>query len=118
MGTLKKVSVSSVYVHAPFCSRRCFYCDFAVEVSSSNDPTAWTGALSGELKALEREGLFSISEALKTLYVGGGTPSLLGPQAMTSLAKVIGFSRLQDPELEWTEGRQHNKGSGDLEFQC
>ena len=77
MGTLKKVSVSSVYVHAPFCSRRCFYCDFAVEVSSSNDLTAWTGALSGELKALEREGLFSISEALKTLYVGGGTPSLL-----------------------------------------
>ena len=102
MGTLKKVSVSSVYVHAPFCSRRCFYCDFAVEVSSSNDLTAWTGALSGELKAVEQEGLFSISEALKTLYVGGGTPSLLGPQAMTGLAKVIGFSRLQDPELEWT----------------
>jgi oxygen-independent coproporphyrinogen-3 oxidase len=43
-----------------------------------------------------------MSEAIKTLYVGGGTPSLLGPQAMKGLAEVIGYSRLEDPELEWT----------------
>ena len=102
MDTLSKVSVSSVYVHAPFCSRRCFYCDFAVEVNSSGDLGAWTEALSGELRAVEREGVFVISEALKTLYVGGGTPSLLGSEAMKSLAEVIGRNRLEDPELEWT----------------
>ena len=100
MDTLSKVSVSSVYVHAPFCSRRCFYCDFAVEVNSSGDLGAWTEALSGELRAVEREGVFVISEALKTLYVGGGTPSLLGSEAMKSLAEVIGRNRLEDPELE------------------
>ena len=43
-----------------------------------------------------------MSEALETLYVGGGTPSLLGSQAMKGLAEVIGYSRLEDPELEWT----------------
>ena len=102
MGTLNKVTVSSIYVHAPFCSRRCFYCDFAVEVNSSDNLSAWTRALSGELTAVEQEGVFSMSEALKTLYVGGGTPSLLGPQAMKGLAEVIGYSRLEDPELEWT----------------
>ena len=102
MGTLNKVPVSSVYVHAPFCSRRCFYCDFAVEVNSSDNLGAWTRALSGELRAVEREGVFAMSEALKTLYIGGGTPSLLGPQAMKGLAEVIGYSRLKDPELEWT----------------
>ena len=102
MGTLNKVPVSSVYVHAPFCSRRCFYCDFAVEVNSSDNLSAWTRALSGELTAVEREGVFTMSEALETLYVGGGTPSLLGSQAMKGLAEVIGYSRLEDPELEWT----------------
>lgn len=96
------VSVSSVYVHAPFCVRRCFYCDFAVQVRSTGDVEGWLTALAGELRAVEAEALFSLADRLDTLYVGGGTPSLLGPAAMDGLARVVGRGRLGDPGLEWT----------------
>ena len=72
--------IRSVYVHAPFCTRRCSYCDFAVNVASA-DCDAWLGALGGEMRELEREGLFVLGDELETLYVGGGTPSLLGSEA-------------------------------------
>jgi oxygen-independent coproporphyrinogen III oxidase len=93
---------SCVYVHAPFCVRRCLYCDFAVQVRRTGDVGGWLAALAGELRAVEAEGLLSLAPRLDTLYVGGGTPSLLGPGAMAGLARVVGRERLADPALEWT----------------
>lgn len=55
-----------------------------------------------ELALREREGVFSLAPALETLFVGGGTPSLLGPSAMAGLARALGPRRLLHPELEWT----------------
>ena len=94
--------VRSVYVHAPFCVRRCFYCDFAVQVRRTGDVEGWLAALEGELSVVESERLLSLASRLETLYVGGGTPSLLGPSAMSGLARVVGSERLLDPGLEWT----------------
>lgn len=94
--------IRSLYVHAPFCARRCFYCDFAVTVSEKGDLEGWLGALEGELTALEEEGVFSLAPTLDTLFVGGGTPSVLGPDAMAGLAGVVGRGRLEGTELEWT----------------
>jgi oxygen-independent coproporphyrinogen-3 oxidase len=91
-----------VYVHAPFCVRRCFYCDFAVQVRRVGDAEEWLRALEGEMGVVRAEGLFELADALESLYVGGGTPSLLGPPAMAGLAAVIGRSRLQSPGIEWT----------------
>jgi oxygen-independent coproporphyrinogen-3 oxidase len=93
--------VRSVYAHAPFCVRRCGYCDFAVQVRRTGDPEAWAHALAGELGALRAEGTFVLADRLATLYVGGGTPSLLGPTAMDRLADVLGRERLPEG-LEWT----------------
>ena len=95
-------AIRSLYVHAPFCSRRCFYCDFAVKVAPRGDADEWSDALVGELNCLEQEGLFLLSDSLDTLYVGGGTPSLLGPGAMEALRRVVGAGRLQSDSLEWT----------------
>ena len=95
-------TVRSVYVHAPFCVRQCFYCDFAVHVSRHGDLAAWCEAIAGELRAVEREGLFALGDSLQTLYVGGGTPSLLGEEAMAAIAAVVGRGRLGDSDLEWT----------------
>lgn len=95
-------TVASVYVHAPFCARRCVYCDFAVTVRSSGDLAGWIAALKRELVLVEREALFSVAERLDTLYVGGGTPSLLGPDAMAGLAAVLGPERLTGSAVEWT----------------
>jgi oxygen-independent coproporphyrinogen-3 oxidase len=66
------------------------------------DPEAWASALAGELAALRQEGTFELADRLTTLYVGGGTPSLLGPTAMDRLAGLLGRDRVSDPTLEWT----------------
>ena len=97
----KPGAIRSVYVHAPFCARRCFYCDFAVSVASA-DCDVWLGALTAEIRSLEREGMFVLDDTLDTLYIGGGTPSLLGAQAMEGLLPVIGEERLRNSDLEWT----------------
>lgn len=94
--------VESVYVHAPFCARRCGYCDFAVTVRATGDTDAWLAAIRAELGLLDAEGLCELAPTLATLYVGGGTPSLLGADAMDGLASAIGADRLRAPELEWT----------------
>lgn len=94
--------VDSVYVHAPFCARRCVYCDFAVSVRRSGDLEAWISALEAELDHLRHERLFELGRPLTTLYVGGGTPSLLGAEAMSRLGEVLGSDRLAHPDLEWT----------------
>ncbi|MDT8370064.1 MAG: radical SAM family heme chaperone HemW [Longimicrobiales bacterium] len=93
--------VSSVYLHAPFCARRCFYCDFAVEVRRVGDLAEWSGAIEREVALRAEEGLV-LADRLRTLYVGGGTPSLLGPDAMAAMGSVLGADRLSDPDLEWT----------------
>ncbi len=94
-------AIRSVYVHAPFCARRCFDCDYAVKVASANCDE-WLDALSAEVRGLEREGMFLLDDTLETLYVGGGTPSLLGAAAMEGLAAVVGKQRLRHSHLEWT----------------
>lgn len=92
----------SVYVHAPFCARRCTYCDFAVTVDREGGHDAWLRAISMEWDQILREELFSFPKPLETLYVGGGTPSLLGTRAMRGLASVVGSGLLSHPRLEWT----------------
>ena len=91
-----------MYVHAPFCTRRCQYCDFAVQVRRTADHRGWLEALGREIRLLRDEGRFHLADRLETLYVGGGTPSLFPPEAMEGLTDVLGRSRFGNPELEWT----------------
>ena len=101
-GAVGPASVRSVYVHAPFCARRCLYCDFAVSVRREGGFDEWIEALAAEIEVVEREGLFNLAPELASLYVGGGTPSLLGAGCMAALADAIGHERLGGAELEWT----------------
>ncbi len=94
--------VRNVYVHAPFCARRCVYCDFAVEVDRSPDHRSWTTAVGRELSTLLGSGGAALASALDTLYVGGGTPSLLDPSVVGALAESVGRKRLVPSRLEWT----------------
>ena len=94
--------ITNVYVHAPFCARRCCYCDFAVEVDRKPDGSRWFAAIRKELGTLQRSGDAPLAPLLDTLYVGGGTPSLLEPRLIGDLAGVIGPERMTSPDLEWT----------------
>lgn len=98
-------TVSSVYAHAPFCARRCFYCDFAVSVRRQADPGPWLEALEGEVAALAAEGRVRLAPILDTLYLGGGTPSLLGPDAAEGFRSVLAGGGTGDrvgPTTEFT----------------
>ncbi|WP_373876759.1 radical SAM family heme chaperone HemW [Lolliginicoccus levis] len=81
-----------IYVHVPFCATRCGYCDFntytAGELGTSASPGSWFGALSRELE-LAVEACGPGAPAASTVFIGGGTPSLLGAEMLGDVLGVI-----------------------------
>ncbi|MQA91909.1 MAG: radical SAM family heme chaperone HemW [Gemmatimonas sp.] len=92
----------SLYVHAPFCARRCSYCDFAVEVMREPPLEEWLAVVARELALTATRQDWILPLRLDTLYVGGGTPSLLGPSAMARLTDAIAPWAVLEPGAEWT----------------
>ena len=74
-----------LYVHVPFCARRCVYCDFSIAVRSRIPAHEYVDALARELDIRHR----ASSLALDTLYFGGGTPSKLGPDGVKRAVAAI-----------------------------
>ncbi len=87
-----------VYVHVPFCARRCSYCDFSIAVRARVPVDEYVHALTGELSI--RLGAPPAPDArpeIDTLYFGGGTPSRLGPEGVArSVATVERWFRVAD----------------------
>jgi len=97
------VKPEHLYVHVPFCLRRCSYCDFAVQAVRRAPVDAWLGAIEAELSGIANARGWSDPLQLTTLYVGGGTPSLLGCGAMAALARgLAGYARWDPDAIEWT----------------
>jgi len=71
------------YVHVPFCRRRCGYCDFALVAGRDDLVDRYLAALARELERL------SGALGLDTLYLGGGTPSHLGPAGLGRLFALL-----------------------------
>jgi oxygen-independent coproporphyrinogen III oxidase len=93
----------SVYIHVPFCVRRCSYCDFAVEALREPPVGEWLDAVVGELELLAADRKWGAPIPVDTLYVGGGTPSLLGEGAMAALAERLRRFLTWDADaVEWT----------------
>ena len=91
-----------VYVHVPFCITRCGYCDFntytPAELGGVN-PDAWLLALGTELKlAAARLDAPTVS----TVFVGGGTPSLLGGERLARLLDMVREHFVLAPDAEVT----------------
>ena len=81
-------AASALYVHVPFCARKCAYCDFASWQTHRDDPLM--GAyVDGVLRLLEEAADAGIVDGLETAYVGGGTPSLIGPDLLVRLVGQI-----------------------------
>jgi oxygen-independent coproporphyrinogen-3 oxidase len=77
-----------VYLHVPFCERVCPYCDFAVErvgVLSGETERAYLDLVVRELDLVLRERPELVGRPLATVYLGGGTPSLLSPGGVERL---------------------------------
>jgi putative oxygen-independent coproporphyrinogen III oxidase len=80
-----------VYVHVPFCATRCGYCDFntytAGELDSATSPQSWLEGLRLELELAAR--VLGSPPAADTVFVGGGTPSLLGADGLSSVLGAV-----------------------------
>ncbi|MDQ2951651.1 MAG: radical SAM family heme chaperone HemW [Chloroflexota bacterium] len=76
----------SLYVHVPFCAARCPYCDFATAPATSRLRSRYLDALAAEIRS---EGAALGRPSVRTLYVGGGTPSLLEPEEIAPLADAL-----------------------------
>lgn len=71
-----------LYIHIPFCKQKCNYCDFASFAGQQHQIDAYLGALA-------HEAVLNKEIACQTLYVGGGTPSLLAVHQIHRLSKII-----------------------------
>lgn len=77
---------NAVYVHVPFCSSKCPYCDFySAEYTKKRVGQYWT-ALFAELEEMAEN---VNNNLVQTIYIGGGTPSLISPNKIAALIKKI-----------------------------
>jgi oxygen-independent coproporphyrinogen-3 oxidase len=105
---------SGLYVHVPFCARACPYCDFDFEVG--RDPARVQAWLDG----LERERVSRKAELERiefdTVYLGGGTPSVLTPTQLRQLSgwlRALGVDPARGPLREFTVELNPEHGSAE-----
>jgi oxygen-independent coproporphyrinogen-3 oxidase len=86
-----------LYLHIPFCHRICPYCSFYKHTPGDTSIGSFVDALAAEAKS-------RITAAPRTLYLGGGTPSMLSPSHLsrlfTALHDIVDFSKLDEVTLE------------------
>lgn len=88
----------SLYLHIPFCRHRCAYCDFNTYTSLGELQDAYAAALGAEVAQMGQHG----ERPVHTIFLGGGTPSLMSPAQLTVImAKVQRHFALQ-PDAEIT----------------
>lgn len=88
----------ALYVHVPFCIRKCRYCNF---FSVPYDPVLFNKYLRNLFKEIDFWKEKLSGEEIKTIYIGGGTPTILDVEALSSMIKKIkeSFNLVKDAEF-------------------
>ena len=91
---LRDPGAAGLYLHVPFCVRKCAYCDFASRATEPGDPrmARYVDSLIEQIGRCAGAGLLAHT---RTAYIGGGTPSLLGPD----LVRLVRAVRKACPEV-------------------
>ena len=92
-----------IYIHMPFCVKKCRYCAFLSFDAEGSPRKEYTDALEKEIKlraALEREN--GTDRPADTIYIGGGTPSVMDIASMSELVKTLRRSFDVRPDAEFT----------------
>jgi putative oxygen-independent coproporphyrinogen III oxidase len=93
------VSDLALYVHWPFCVSKCPYCDFNSHVRAQVDQQAWRDAL---LKDLAYEAALLPGRILRSVFFGGGTPSLMPPDTVAAVIAAATNTWAPASDLEVT----------------
>lgn len=89
----------SLYLHIPFCETKCVYCDF-YSVESGGVADSFVEALAREIRA--RAAAIESPGAFDTIFLGGGTPSLLTPGQLGRIAEAVRAHFPLAPGAEWS----------------
>ena len=87
-----------LYVHLPFCLQKCRYCDFVSFPGLEGRMREYVDALLWEAEYYREK----VNEPIRTVYFGGGTPSLLPPDLLSNLIKGLKENLPLDEVQEWT----------------
>lgn len=87
--------IKSLYLHIPFCKQICSYCDFCKMYYNERMVNEYLDALAKEVKSIYQ------NDTLKTIYIGGGTPSSLKPYQLSKLFSITNFLKTED-QIEFT----------------
>lgn len=91
----------SLYVHIPFCAKKCHYCSFYSVRGSASDYDAFLRALAIEWRMTrDEEGLDDGYTQIVSIYVGGGTPSLLGAARLNTVLELLREGPAWEQECE------------------
>ena len=90
--------VQGAYVHVPFCFHKCHYCDFYSIVGDSEGQTAFVNRLVGEIEFVGTH----MNSPLSTIFIGGGTPTLLEGPLLTKMLECIASNLPMSNDVEWT----------------
>lgn len=93
----RKDTSFELYIHIPFCVRKCAYCDFLSASGSEEAKASYTEALLREIEAVKTE-----KREVSSIFVGGGTPSALSPSLMGDIFEKIHKSFSVAPDAEIT----------------
>ncbi len=84
---MSQIFPKSLYLHIPFCKRRCFYCDFAITTGGENLRQQYVDVLCQEISLTIAQ--IPPVTALQTIFFGGGTPSLLSVKQVAQILELI-----------------------------
>ena len=91
--------MAGLYLHIPFCKKRCLYCDF-FSTTLLERRAEYVEALISEIQARRNEA----GEPIRTVYLGGGTPSTLAIQDIQRLIETIGIDETEEVTMELNPG--------------
>jgi oxygen-independent coproporphyrinogen-3 oxidase len=91
----------SLYLHIPFCARKCRYCDFYSLPYDRDVADMFIDALAREWRMRCDAGTVSADARIATIYIGGGTPGVLTPGQWESLGRILA-SMPMAPDIEFT----------------
>jgi oxygen-independent coproporphyrinogen-3 oxidase len=91
------MTAAGLYIHIPFCSSRCSYCDFATGLYQQELAERYVRALVADIRSSRYFG-----DSVDTIYFGGGTPSLLAPAQLELILATVHDCFKIDPKSEIT----------------
>lgn len=95
-----------IYIHIPFCVRKCFYCDFVSYAKKENVQKKYIEALQKEILNWKKS---NKDVKIKTIYIGGGTPSCIDSKFITEILNLLDIENTEEITIEVNPGTINKK---------